>query len=390
MTEMQVDMVNTIQSCGKTLLDTINHVLDFSKVNKKVKEKGRLRKKSGKPTKGASQVRRISMAPTTDEVEDLSILTEEVIDSVYAGHGIDKRPSHSRTTSGTNNLSLAPVKPPVAVIIDLGWRPNWNFEIDTGALRRILMNIFSNSMKYTETGFVRVSLKAEDSSCSRDGVPRSTLSLTVNDSGKGISQEFLNNHLYTPFAQEDGLAVGTGLGLSIVRQIVRDLGGSIHISSEQDSGTEARVTLPLTASSLPPTVEGVGADTVSEVRGKTTGLKACLVAFDAYPDIVDTPTGILSAEAEAMIILKSSIGSMMAAWFGMDIVTGSALESSPIDLHVILESGITGDQSLQDKIQACRNTSLATSTVLVLCITFPQNLTSHDEEGLRVFYVPPP
>ena len=81
------------------------------------------------------------------------------------------------------------------------------------------MNVFSNSLKYTEVGFVCISLGSGPETKSLTGVS-SKVSLTVADSGKGISKEFLNYHLYNPFAQEDSLAVGSGLGLSIVRHIV--------------------------------------------------------------------------------------------------------------------------------------------------------------------------
>lgn len=77
--------------------------------------------------------------------------------------------------------------------------------------------------RYTDSskpGFVRVATRVEHEIPTRDGESvQSTISLTVSDSGKGISEEFLKTHLYTPFAQEDSLSPGTGLGLSIVRHI---------------------------------------------------------------------------------------------------------------------------------------------------------------------------
>lgn len=109
------------------------------------------------------------------------------------------------------------------------------------------MNLFSNAMKYTTSGFVKVSLQVEENGFSRDRKARPTLILKVKDSGKGISKEFLRHRLYKPFTQEDSLAAGAGLGLSIVRHIIQDLGGQIGFSSEQGSGTEAIVHIPLKA-----------------------------------------------------------------------------------------------------------------------------------------------
>ena len=103
------------------------------------------------------------------------------------------------------------------------------------------MNLFSNAMKYTDNGFVKVSLMIEDEPSSRGGRKHSNLFLKVTDSGRGISKDFLRHRLYTPFAQEDSLVSGTGLGVSIVRQIVHDLGGDMHYTSEQGSGTDVVV-----------------------------------------------------------------------------------------------------------------------------------------------------
>lgn len=55
------------------------------------------------------------------------------------------------------------------------------------------------------------------------------MTLTVADSGEGISREYLKNNLFTPFVQENPTLFGMGLGISIVRQIVGELNGSIDV-----------------------------------------------------------------------------------------------------------------------------------------------------------------
>lgn len=74
---------------------------------------------------------------------------------------------------------------------------------------------------------------------------RAIVALEVEDSGKGMSKDYLKHRLYSPFAQEDPLSVGTGLGLSIVRQLVTELDGAIAIQSEVDCGTTVQVTAPV-------------------------------------------------------------------------------------------------------------------------------------------------
>jgi signal transduction histidine kinase len=339
MTEDQVDMVNNIHASGKVLLDTINHVLDFSKVNRRSKEKKRLPKRRQKKFD-----RRQSVDDGSEDKADVCVLSEEVLESVYAGQRISKKAfglsGHRRQASTGEDGS------PVTVIVDIQWHINWTFEIDAGAWRRILMNLFSNAMKYTEVGFVNISLDLEDDVASRSKHPRSNLTLRIKDSGKGISQEFLKHQLYKPFTQEDSLASGAGLGLSIVKAIVQDLGGKIEFNSEAGTGTEAVVRIPLTASVASKSGD---LDLLVEVRKVTKGLKFRLEAFDRYPDITETPTGILSAEAEAAMLLKSTMQDSLTEWFQMEAITGTA--DSVVDVIVVMESGL-GDRSLVDTLRS--------------------------------------
>lgn len=82
------------------------------------------------------------------------------------------------------------------------------------------MNIFGNAQKYTEKGFIRVILRAQDAglqeSADVNSVRGTTMSMIIQDSGRGISSDYLQHKLYSPFAQEDTFASGVGLGLSIV------------------------------------------------------------------------------------------------------------------------------------------------------------------------------
>lgn len=396
MTEMQADMVNTIHSCGNTLLDTINHVLDFSKVNTKFKGSTKLRKKNI-AGKNGSLSRRLSNAQINiQETENISILTEEVINSVYAGYRIGKRPSDSSIphrlswSSRPSNSGFEIPRPPVTVIVDIAWRQNWSFEIDGGAWRRILMNIFGNSMKYTAHGLVHVSIDVAESTRSKDGIVGPRLLLTVRDSGKGISDEFLKNELYKPFTQEDGLAAGTGLGLSIVQQIIRDLGGSIHYTSEKGIGTEARVSLPLWESTSAPTVEDSTSDVIFKAREAAKGLQVCLVAFDILSCIGDEPTGILSPEAEAIICLKSSISTICTDWLGLNIIPNS-IDALEADVAIVLECGIDSDRTLEDVLRGITGSSPNIATALVLCYSYDidrHNLNTFN--GVRVFYISQP
>ncbi|KAH6682076.1 hypothetical protein B0J14DRAFT_577841 [Halenospora varia] len=341
MNEVQEEMVNNIHASGKVLLDTINHVLDFSKVNRKSKNKSKLSRSTRKKKRPSTDQPRID---DDEEKTDILVLTEEVIEAIYAGQSISK----SGTTPASKRQSIVPKENPVAVITDVKWHPDWTFDIDPGAWSRILMNLFSNAMKYTKTGFVKVSLEVENEGVARSQKSRSSLVLKVKDSGRGISEEFLKHKLYKPFTQEDSLATGTGLGLSIVRHIIQDLGGQINFTSELGTGTEATVRIPLSASHIPAQIDEK--DMVNEIRKKVKGYHYHLEGFDRYPDISEAPTGILTPEAEAAMLFKSASQSLMHGWFGMEHTGPTGSDEFGVDVFGIMEAGL-GERTVQQVLE---------------------------------------
>ncbi|WP_373976633.1 ATP-binding protein [Chitinibacter sp. SCUT-21] len=111
-------------------------------------------------------------------------------------------------------------------------------EIDAGKVRQILINLLGNSMKFTEQGYVKLSLygSADESTFE--------LSALVSDSGCGIAEHELAS-LFSPFEQtESGKQIGgTGLGLALSRDFARLMGGDVVAQSQQGSGSEFLVTL---------------------------------------------------------------------------------------------------------------------------------------------------
>lgn len=110
-------------------------------------------------------------------------------------------------------------------------------------LRQILLNIFSNAVKYNKpNGLVK---------CSVEELNRTehlvTYCFVISDTGIGMSKEFLE-HLFEPFTQEHSDArstyLGTGLGMAIVKKLVEKMGGNIAVESEVGKGTTFRVTIP--------------------------------------------------------------------------------------------------------------------------------------------------
>ncbi|KAK0788600.1 hypothetical protein LTR75_012531 [Friedmanniomyces endolithicus] len=231
LTRFQKEMTFTITMAGRTLLDTVNHVLDFSKISSRPHM--HRRKTSLVRTSGGGSV-------------DLAHLTEDVVETAVSAYRFQrlstssfrddddtdtasaKRPNQSSTVSDED----------ITVTLDIEKRDSWTTDISRGAWTRILTNLVGNSLKYTKTGVVSVTLSA-----SNPDQDRTSIELVVQDSGIGMTDRFLQSDLFTPYKQADSNSTGTGLGLSIVKAIAKDLNADLDVQSELGKGT--RTTLAL-------------------------------------------------------------------------------------------------------------------------------------------------
>jgi hypothetical protein len=122
---------------------------------------------------------------------------------------------------------------------------------------------------------------------------------------------------------------------------------------------------------------------IANVKAFVQGKVFSLEGFDKYPDISETPTGILPADFEAAMFLKSSMNTMFTSWFGMEPSIGVGPDKSAADVLVIMESSV---QSLQFDCTQMQRPSIA----IVLCNGYPPASTRTTYGSLRVFYVPQP
>ena len=111
--------------------------------------------------------------------------------------------------------------------------------LDEPHVREIIVNLLGNSIKFTNEG--KVELFA---SFSKANAETGTLTVKVQDTGIGMSPDFLKN-LFKPFTQEGRSSqVGTGLGLCISRQLVQVMGGDLTVESEMGKGTVFTMVIP--------------------------------------------------------------------------------------------------------------------------------------------------
>lgn len=105
-------------------------------------------------------------------------------------------------------------------------------------LNQVLLNLLSNSVKYTGAGGT-VSMRITE----KAGAPKgyANYEFCIKDNGIGMSKEFVE-HIFEPFERERNSTIskiqGTGLGMAITKNIVDMMNGSINVKSEQGVGTE--------------------------------------------------------------------------------------------------------------------------------------------------------
>lgn len=121
-------------------------------------------------------------------------------------------------------------------------------ETDPAKLRQILINLVGNAIKFTDRGYVELSV---DQIKNESDDKSTVLLFSVKDTGRGIPEQQIQE-IFEPFRQVKGrISEGTGLGLSITQRLVKLMNGTLTVSSVIDSGTEFKVTIPFIVRSAP-------------------------------------------------------------------------------------------------------------------------------------------
>ncbi|KAJ5153932.1 uncharacterized protein N7500_009371 [Penicillium coprophilum] len=373
MNALQHGMVHTVESCGRTLLDTINSLLDLTFIDQYRKgdtsQKGRRRKNSS-----LARSMPLGAKSSISQIE-LDAVLEEVVECVFAGYCFYNNPqtpppalAESSSRSAGQPRKAEPVGPQasqVTVIFDIEPDTEWDFDTHAGAWRRILMNIFGNALKYTQSGYIYLGLKSSKSSTKHSrnssGKQRGVfdVTITVKDTGKGIGPAFLHNDLFSPFKQEDPLASGSGLGLSIVRQAVAFLGGSIEIQSTKGSGTQISIQTPLIKSLTKSDTSS--SNSFLSLRKYTEEKTIAILGFGK------------SLRSQRDTALYSSLERVCRDWFGLKVTNLSPLEGKhkPYDFYLAVQTELdcedTGGRNIFDLARHFDTGDNCTSPVIVIC-----------------------
>ncbi len=184
----QKELLKIIESETFTLTELINHILDFSKIEAKKVE--------------IEQVP-FDLNHTLEDLSRIMSLRTERKGLIFKWQASPKVPGRI-----------------------LG---------DPGKLRQILMNLFTNALKFTHTGKIELKVDVDRLTSSR-----ATLRFEVIDTGIGIAHE-KRELIFEPFTQADGSTTrrygGTGLGTTISRHLARLMGGEMGFDSEPEKGS---------------------------------------------------------------------------------------------------------------------------------------------------------
>lgn len=149
---------------------------------------------------------------------------------------------------------------------------HWNLIGSPGHLKRLLMNIMGNAVKYNKDhGKIILSLREDES---EDG--RVFYTFICKDTGIGMSEEY-QKRIFEPFTREDEsvktLYNGTGLGMPIAKKLTETMGGSISFTSQRGEGTAFTVKLPF----LIDKSAGKAEETAEEAEASIKGVRILLV-----------------------------------------------------------------------------------------------------------------
>ncbi|KAL7948015.1 putative histidine kinase/response regulator [Trichoderma barbatum] len=380
LTVFQGNIAHTIEICCRTLVDTVDHLLDYSKVNRFIQT----RRKGGQ----ASEPRGLRPG-TARSVEEgmlslykhirLDGIVEEVMDGVYAGFNFmhmalqlakHKNSAHSSDWTAMRRLDAMQAMEElgsngkialgeVTVFLEIDHAFNWRFYTQPGAIRRIVMNLLGNSLKYTQKGSIKVRLT--QSKPKRKSSADAIVHIIVADTGKGIGEDYLRNDLFKPFSQEDHLAPGTGLGLSFVKQITSQLRGRVNVDSRVNVGTIVKVSLPLMQTLTPPDGTPMLAENEGELDKHVTeasGLRVRLLGFDIGK------RGKRRMLDGSYTELMTEVERICRDWLGLNIITEEEADEQAPDCVIWVEDTLA-NSPLENLMQGppcvvlCKNTLVA-------------------------------
>lgn len=251
LTDKMREQIGRIRISAKHLLALVNDILDLAKV-----EAGRLSVSSGPASASGTIAAAIAL-----------------IQPQAAAAGL--------------KLTVAPVAEPAPIYLG-----------DDERVRQIIVNLLSNSVKFTDPGGkVGVELDATESpdKAARLQPNRTYVSFRISDTGSGIAEEKLQS-IFDPFVQAESghsrAREGSGLGLTISRRLARLMGGDLTVNSEMGKGSTFTLWLPADLAARDAGVKPTIASETVTLESYVTGLsRVGRVLLDDMQGTIDEVVG---------------------------------------------------------------------------------------------------
>ena len=227
----QKSMLSVIRTSGWSLLTLLNDILDLARV-----EAGKM------------------------ELEERSFDLQVSLDRLEALHG---------ATAQAKGIAFEILRSPNGAYQRIG---------DETRIIQVLHNLVGNAIKFTESGSVRLKVRANQAD---------RLAFEVVDTGIGMSAAQVAR-IFDTFEQADASTArrfgGSGLGMTIVRRLIDLMGGEITVESEPGQGTRIAVTFRVPADVAAPTLPGTGlAPATDETRAQKAGAGKRVLVVDDNP-----------------------------------------------------------------------------------------------------------
>jgi signal transduction histidine kinase len=267
--EKQKNYLNRIAYSGQIMMNVINDILDFSKI-----EAGKM------------------------EIEQVEFNINTVIENLISAMDV-------RINEKNLNFIVVVNKRVPSILIG-----------DPLRISQVLLNLCSNSVKFTEQGLIEINLDYQNN----------FLEIEVKDTGIGMTENQAAS-IFQSFTQADGTTSrkhgGTGLGLTIVKQLIELMHGEINLSSEFGKGTQVNVKIKAKnsvasknifelgqpANSILYTFESLNA--ITEVLLDNLSLGVTKLSFDKFNASIDGPILIEAKTFDALKGLSLEIDSLV-------------------------------------------------------------------------------
>ncbi len=250
---------------------------------------------------------------------------------------------------------------------------------DAVRLRQVLMNLLSNSIKFTKA-FGHVEMQVTQTESTREGYAE--FDFVIEDTGIGMSQEFIDGYIFKPFERSDSRYVkkteGSGIGMSITKSILDAMGAKMEIESQLDVGTRFFIHASFRKDSNIENALTKGEDgiTVLDAKGKNL-----LVVEDNEINME-----IIKA------ILERTQAHVVCAWDAeeaLDIVSGASEHYFDLILMDIQLPGMNGYDATKVIRSMDRKDALAVPIIAMTANAFAQDIEKALNSGMNAHVAKP-